>query len=64
MIAGLLIDNMAVPEDTGQIYLNPNASQGAYLFPQGGGRVRAYSSYPDHGAVPASGRQGHPDFHQ
>ena len=47
VISGVLLDNMrAVPEDTGLIYMNPMLSQGAYLFPQGGGRVRAYSAYP------------------
>jgi 2-polyprenyl-6-methoxyphenol hydroxylase-like FAD-dependent oxidoreductase len=46
MIAGLLVDDMRIPPDTGLIYMNPNLSQGAYLFPQGGGRVRAYSAYP------------------
>jgi len=46
MIAGVLVDNMETPEDTGLIYMNPGISQGSYLFPQGGGRVRAYSAYP------------------
>jgi 2-polyprenyl-6-methoxyphenol hydroxylase-like FAD-dependent oxidoreductase len=46
MIAGLLVDEMRMPEDTGLIYMNPDRSQGAYLFPQGGGRVRAYAAYP------------------
>jgi 2-polyprenyl-6-methoxyphenol hydroxylase-like FAD-dependent oxidoreductase len=46
MYAGLLVDNMRIPEDTGRIYLNPGVSQGAYLFPQGGGRARMYSAYP------------------
>lgn len=46
MIAGLLVDAMRIPDSTGLIYMNPTLSQGAYLFPQGGGRVRAYSAYP------------------
>jgi 2-polyprenyl-6-methoxyphenol hydroxylase-like FAD-dependent oxidoreductase len=45
MIAGLLFDGLRSPEDSALIYLNPGLSQGAYLFPQGGGRVRAYLIY-------------------
>lgn len=46
MIAGLLVDNMRIPESTGLIYMNPDLSQGSYVFPQGGGRARAYAAYP------------------
>jgi menaquinone-9 beta-reductase len=46
MIAGMLVDGMKIADDTGLIYMNPGLSQGSYLFPQGGERVRAYSSYP------------------
>jgi 2-polyprenyl-6-methoxyphenol hydroxylase-like FAD-dependent oxidoreductase len=46
LIAGLLVDDMKIPDDTGLIHLNPMLSQGAYFFPQGGGRVRAYTAYP------------------
>jgi 2-polyprenyl-6-methoxyphenol hydroxylase-like FAD-dependent oxidoreductase len=46
LLAGLLVDDMATPEDTGLLYINPTLSQGSYLFPQGSGRVRAYAAYP------------------
>jgi menaquinone-9 beta-reductase len=46
MIAGVLFDEMRGPEDTGFIFLNPQTSQSAFLFPQGEGRVRAYVAYP------------------
>jgi menaquinone-9 beta-reductase len=42
-IAGVLFEEMtAPPEDASQIVFNPSLGQTAYLFPQGGGRVRAY----------------------
>jgi 2-polyprenyl-6-methoxyphenol hydroxylase-like FAD-dependent oxidoreductase len=42
LIAGLLLDNMAAPADTGQIVINSQLGQIAAVFPQGGGRVRNY----------------------
>lgn len=62
MIAGVLLDNMKMPEDTGLIYLNPDISQGAYLFPQGRGRVRAYSAYPTDAGYRLQGERDLPRF--
>jgi 2-polyprenyl-6-methoxyphenol hydroxylase-like FAD-dependent oxidoreductase len=45
-IAGLLFEQMPVPQDTGIGAYNPMIGQVGYLFPQGGGRVRAYVVYP------------------
>ena len=45
MIAGLLFDDMPVPEDTSYILFNPSLGQAVPLFPQGNGRVRAYFVY-------------------
>lgn len=43
MISGVLFDAMPVPaEDTSYYVISPNLGQGVPLFPQGGGRVRAY----------------------
>jgi menaquinone-9 beta-reductase len=43
MISGVLFDEMPVPaEDTSYYVINPTIGQGVPLFPQGGGRVRAY----------------------
>ncbi len=42
-IAGVLFEEMPVPlEDASHAVFNPSLGQTAYLFPQGGGRVRAY----------------------
>lgn len=46
LIAGVLLDGIEIAEDTGQLYMNPQISYGAYLFPQGAGRVRAYCAWP------------------
>jgi 2-polyprenyl-6-methoxyphenol hydroxylase-like FAD-dependent oxidoreductase len=43
MISGVLFDEMPVPaENTSYYVIHPNLGQGVPLFPQGGGRVRAY----------------------
>ena len=41
MIAGVLLDNVRVHEDTAQIVTHSGIGQTA-IFPQGGGRVRSY----------------------
>jgi 2-polyprenyl-6-methoxyphenol hydroxylase-like FAD-dependent oxidoreductase len=46
VIAGVLLENMTIADDTGLIYLDPVGSRGAYWFPQGGGRVRVYAAFP------------------
>jgi menaquinone-9 beta-reductase len=43
--AGLMLEEMQIREDTGLAAFNPPAQQGAVLFPQGKGRVRAYVVY-------------------
>jgi 2-polyprenyl-6-methoxyphenol hydroxylase-like FAD-dependent oxidoreductase len=45
LIAGVLFEEMPVPEDTSYIVINPNLGQAVPLFPQGQGRVRAYFVY-------------------
>lgn len=42
MIAGVLLDNVNVYEDTAQIVMHSGTGQMAAIFPQGGGRVRSY----------------------
>jgi 2-polyprenyl-6-methoxyphenol hydroxylase-like FAD-dependent oxidoreductase len=44
-IAGLLFDPIPAPQETSVAIFNPFVSQIAYLFPQGGKRVRAYVVY-------------------
>ena len=44
-IAGLLFDPMPAPQETSVTVFNPFLGQIAFLFPQGGKRVRAYVVY-------------------
>ena len=44
-IAGLLFDEMPAPQETSIAAFNPFIGQVAFLFPQGGKRVRAYVVY-------------------
>jgi 2-polyprenyl-6-methoxyphenol hydroxylase-like FAD-dependent oxidoreductase len=60
-LAGVLLDGMTIAEDTGLIYMNPALSRGAYLFPQGRGRVRAYVAHPM-AEVSAQGAEAWPRF--
>ena len=45
-VAGVLLDNVPVPDDAAHIWPNPPKGLMAYLFPQCEGRVRAYLCYP------------------
>jgi 2-polyprenyl-6-methoxyphenol hydroxylase-like FAD-dependent oxidoreductase len=62
MIAGVLFDNMRIPEDTSTLHLNPQNSCGAYLFPQGKGRVRCYCACPVADGVRLQGDKDIPKF--
>jgi 2-polyprenyl-6-methoxyphenol hydroxylase-like FAD-dependent oxidoreductase len=62
VIAGILFDHMRIPEDTGFVYLNPQCSYCAYLFPQGDGRVRAYAAWPVAEGVRLQGERDLPQF--
>jgi 2-polyprenyl-6-methoxyphenol hydroxylase-like FAD-dependent oxidoreductase len=62
VMAGILFDNMRIPEDTGFVYLNPQRSYCAYLFPQGDGRVRAYAAWPLAEGVRLQGEREIPQF--
>lgn len=46
--AGLMFEGMSVPDDTSFITLIPGVQLMAFLFPQGGGRVRGYMLYGPH----------------
>jgi menaquinone-9 beta-reductase len=43
--AGVMFEKMCIADDTGVFLINPALRQIAYLFPEGGGRVRAYLVY-------------------
>jgi menaquinone-9 beta-reductase len=55
LIAGVLMDGMAAPEDTAQLVINSQLGQQAVIFPQGKGRARTYfcchHSHPRHNNV-------------
>ncbi|HZY60466.1 MAG TPA: FAD-dependent monooxygenase [Candidatus Binataceae bacterium] len=44
--AGVMLDNLAIADDTSVAGFNPILGRFALLFPQGAGRVRAYLIYP------------------
>ena len=64
MLAGILFDQMAVPDDAGYIVVNPMLYQGTYIFPQGNGRARAYLSYPINSEFRLQGESDIPRFVQ
>ena len=45
LIAGIFFEDLPVADDTNQYVLNPSISQMALIFPQGGGKGRAYIGY-------------------
>jgi 2-polyprenyl-6-methoxyphenol hydroxylase-like FAD-dependent oxidoreductase len=59
LLAGLLLDGIGAPEDTGQIVFNYRFGELAILLPQGGGRARTYFGFHA-GAQPRY--QGTADF--
>jgi 2-polyprenyl-6-methoxyphenol hydroxylase-like FAD-dependent oxidoreductase len=59
LLAGLLLDGIGAPEDTGQIVFNYSSGELAILLPQGGGRARTYFGFHA-GAQPRY--QGTADF--
>jgi 2-polyprenyl-6-methoxyphenol hydroxylase-like FAD-dependent oxidoreductase len=56
-IAGVLLHAPEAPQDACEIVLNPAMGRAAYLFPQGGGRVRAYNVY-QHDSSPSFSGEG------
>lgn len=56
LISGVLFEDMAAPaQDRSYIAFNPTIGRGAFLFPQGNGRVRAYLVAPHRPAHRFSG---------
>ncbi len=45
LFAGALFDNLPADPDIGRVVFNPDIGRISFLFPQGGGRVRAYVGY-------------------
>jgi menaquinone-9 beta-reductase len=46
--AGLMLENMSVPDNNAFFLIVPGVQRMASLFPQGGGRVRSYLAYSAH----------------
>jgi 2-polyprenyl-6-methoxyphenol hydroxylase-like FAD-dependent oxidoreductase len=61
VICGVLLDGMGIPADTSVFVIGPHIGQFALLFPQGGGRVRAYLCY-QHDAPRLSGESAFSRF--
>ena len=55
LIAGVLMDDVRAPDDTGQLVTNSELGQQAVIFPQGEGRARTYfcchTSQPRHQGI-------------
>lgn len=64
LIAGVLFEDMSVPEDANHKWPNPMIGKDTFLFPLGGGRVRAYAVIPADGGVRLSGSKDIPLFIQ
>jgi len=60
--AGVMFEEMQIPDDTGVIIFNPPLQQEAFLFPQGGGRVRAYLVYSPDSVARLQGEADVPRF--
>lgn len=52
LFCGVLLDGMSVCDDASHMVVNPMLGRIAYLFPQGGGRVRAYVGWHTDAGVP------------
>ena len=61
-IAGVLLDNVPVPDDAAHIWLDPPQGLIVYLFPQGQERVRTYLCYPTEAGYRLSGEADLPRF--
>ena len=49
MIAGVLLEGVQIPEEANHVFRNSSEGEGALLFPQADGRVRAYYIYRKRG---------------
>lgn len=53
LFSGVLLDQAAAPEEISGLFLDPPHGRVSLLFPQGGGRVRAYVGYHRDGSPPS-----------
>jgi 2-polyprenyl-6-methoxyphenol hydroxylase-like FAD-dependent oxidoreductase len=62
LLAGVLFDDIPMPEDINYIMTNPALYRGVFLFPQGRGRARAYMAYPVNSGYRLQGEDDVPRF--
>ena len=62
LVAGVLFDDVPVPDDTCHAWLNPLLGLFVLLFPQGHGRARGYVCYPAETGYRLSGEADIPRF--
>lgn len=62
MMAGVLLENCPAAEDTGRIVIDSNTGSCAVIFPQGGGRARAYFAYHKDSRARIQGNSAFYDF--
>ena len=62
LVAGLLLDDVPVADDTSHAWLNPELGLWVLIFPQGGGRVRGYVCYGEAAGFRLTGEEDVPRF--
>jgi menaquinone-9 beta-reductase len=62
LVAGVLLDNVAAPEDTAKIVIDSSAGRSASIFPQGKGRARGYFCYYKNSRSRIQGDSAFADF--
>ena len=62
LLAGVLLENVSTAEEMANIVLDFNNGRVAALFPQGGGRARAYFAYHKDSRTRMQGDSDFPDF--
>ncbi len=62
MLAGVLLDNLSLDDDSVHVWMNPPIGHISFVFCQGGGRGRAYLVYPAASGDRISGASGFPQF--
>ena len=62
VIGGVLVDGIDIDDSAAHVHVNPAVSQSAAVFPQGGGRARAYAIYPEDAGFRLQGERDIPRF--
>ena len=62
MVAGVLLDDLSLEDDSVHFWMNPPLGHASFVFCQGGGRGRAYVAYLASTGHRISGASGMPSF--